>query len=285
MFVSIHFSRNSRTSTRALGTGSFSAATSSDGAKGLGSGRSAPVNGCRRTSKSRVWLLFALRARQWRRLFHPGREAEAVPGGVSEALFRFGWSESAGPLQDEYYAPRYIERAVKEFGFKAAHLALHWFGMQPNDKRLYPIYEKCLELGVPIVMPLGAAPPRSGARSVAEPHLLDPVIGDFLELSIVGQSIGYPWERESVYLARNNANFSVLADSPAPEHWIADFVGFIKQGRFPKHDAGAIRYVGPGFPFKDLEHRAVNLTQSRSPTLLLRSCFGRMHCGFSNLAS
>ena len=72
-------------------------------------------------------------------------------------------------------------------------------------------HEKCLELGVPIVMPLGAAPPRSGARSVAEPHLLDPVIGDFLELSIVGQSIGYPRERESVYLARNNANFSVLA--------------------------------------------------------------------------
>jgi predicted TIM-barrel fold metal-dependent hydrolase len=158
------------------------------------------------------------------------------------------------PPQNEYYAPRYIERAVKEFGFKAAHLALHWFGMQPNDKRLYPIYEKCLELGVPIVMPLGAAPPRSGARSVAEPHLLDPVIGDFLELSIVGQSIGYPWERESVYLARNNANFSVLADSPAPEHWIADFVGFIKQGRFPKHDAGSDQVMwGAGFPFKDLE--------------------------------
>ena len=38
---------------------------------------------------------------------------------------------------------------MKELGFKAAHLALHWFDMQPNDKRLYPIYEKCLELGVP----------------------------------------------------------------------------------------------------------------------------------------
>lgn len=141
---------------------------------------------------------------------------------------------------------------MKDLGFKAAHLALHWFGMQPDDKLLYPIYEKCLELGVPVVIPLGAAPPRSGARNVAEPHLLDPVIGDFLDLSIVGQSIGYPWERESVYLARNNANFSVLADSPAPEHWIADFVGFIKQGRFPKHDAGSDQVMwGSGFPFKD----------------------------------
>ena len=153
---------------------------------------------------------------------------------------------------DQYYAPRYLEHAVKNLGFKAAHLALHWFGLEPGDKRLYRIYEKCLELDVPVVMPLGAAPARSGARSVAEPFLLDPVIGDFMELRIVGQSVGYPWERESVYLARNNGNFAILADSPAPEHWIADFVGFIKQGRFPKHDAGSDQVMwGSGFPFTD----------------------------------
>ena len=105
---------------------------------------------------------------------------------------------------------------------------------------------------MPIVMPLGAAPPRSGARNVANRTLLDPVIGDFLELEIVGQSIGYPWEWESVLPARNNAKFSVLADSPPPEHWIADFVGFIKQGRFPKHDAGSDQVMwGSGFPFID----------------------------------
>ncbi len=87
---------------------------------------------------------------------------------------------------------------------------------------------------------------------MAEPHLLDPVIGDFLELKIVGQSVGYPWERESVYLARNNGNFNVLADSPSPQHWIADFVGFIKQGRSPKHDAGSDQVMwGSGFPFMD----------------------------------
>lgn len=155
-------------------------------------------------------------------------------------------------VSDEYFAPRYLEHAVKELGFKAAHLALHWYDMEPGDKRLYPIYEKCLELDIPIVLPLGAAPPRSGARSTAEPHLLDPVIGDFLELRIVGQSVAYPWERESVYLARNNGNFSILADSPSPQHWIADFVGFIKQGRFPKHDAGSDQVMwGSSFPFKD----------------------------------
>ena len=187
-------------------------------------------------------------------------------------------------IQDEYYAPRYLERAVKEYGFKAAHLALHWFDMQPSDKRLYPIYEKCLELGIPIVMPLGAAPPRSGARNVAEPHLLDPVIGDFLEFSIVGQSIGYPWERESVYCPQQ-CEFQRLANSPAPEHWIADFVGFIKQGRFPKHDAGSDQVMwGSGFPFKDPKQSRSQFDASLSPTLSLPSYCGRTHSVFSNLA-
>ena len=184
--------------------------------------------------------------------FIPAEKLKPILDSHPQRLFGLVGVNPIASIQDAYYAPRYLEHAVKDLGFKAAHLALHWFGMQPNDKRLYPIYEKCLELGVPIVMPLGSAPPRSGARNVAEPHLLDPVIGDFLELSIVGQSIGYPWERESVYLARNNANFSVLADSPVPEHWIADFVGFIKQGRFPKHDAGSDQVMwGSGFPFSD----------------------------------
>ena len=181
--------------------------------------------------------------------------AEALKPIIDSGPGRFFGIVGLNPLlgiRDQYFAPRYLERAVRELGFKAAHLALHWYGLEPADKRLYPIYEKCLELDVPIVMPLGAAPPRAGGRSVAEPHRLDPVIGDFLDLRIVGQSTGYPWERESVYLARNNANFSILADSPAPEHWIADFVGFIKQGRFPKYDAGSDQVMwGSGFPFHD----------------------------------
>lgn len=151
-----------------------------------------------------------------------------------------------------YFAPRYLERAVAEHKFKAAHLALHWFDISPGDKRLYPIYEKCLELDVPVVIPLGMAPPRSGARTVVEPVLLDPVIGDFPELRIVGQRGGFPWEREAVYLSRNNLNFSVIGDWPVPQHWSSDFVGFIKQGRFPKFDAGSDQAMwGSDFPMQE----------------------------------
>jgi predicted TIM-barrel fold metal-dependent hydrolase len=155
------------------------------------------------------------------------------------------------PFENERYAPRYLTHAVHDLGFKAAHVALHWFGLAPNDKRLYAIYDTCIALDVPVVLTLGMAPPRVGARSVAEPHLLDPVIGDFPDLRIVGQHVGFPWERETVYLARNNGDFSVLADSPSPEHWPADLVAFIRQGRFPKYDAGSDQAMwGSNYPFQ-----------------------------------
>ncbi len=186
------------------------------------------------------------------RSFITARELLPVLKTHSDRLFGVVGLNPLLPVSDQYYAPRYLEQAVREYGFKAAHIGLHWFDMAPEDKRLYPIYEKCLELDVPIVLPLGAAPPRSGLRSVAEPHRLDPVIGDFLNLKIVGQSVGYPCERESVYLARNNGNFSILANSPTPAHWIPDFVGFIKQGRFPKYDAGSDQVMwGSNFPLND----------------------------------
>lgn len=156
------------------------------------------------------------------------------------------------PRDHAFFAPRYIERAVRKLGFKGVHLALPWLGLGPADKRLYPVYAKCIELDVPVVIPLGLAPPRSGARTVAEPVLLDPVIGDMPELRIVGTRIGYPWERESVFLARNNPNFNIAADWPAPRCWGADFLNFIQQGRFPKYDAGSDQVMwGSDFPMQE----------------------------------
>ena len=155
------------------------------------------------------------------------------------------------PFEHERYGPRYLVHAVRDLGFKAAHVALHSFGLAPNDKRLYPIYDTCVAVDVPVVLRLGMAPPRIGALSVAEPHLLDHVIGDFPGLRIVGQHVGFPWEREAVYLARNNGNFSVLADSPGPEHWPPDLTAFIRQGRFPKFDAGSDQAMwGSNHPFQ-----------------------------------
>ena len=50
---------------------------------------------------------------------------------------------------------RNLECAVKELGFIGAHTYPHWFELPPNDRRYYPFYAKCCELGIPIQMQVG----------------------------------------------------------------------------------------------------------------------------------
>jgi predicted TIM-barrel fold metal-dependent hydrolase len=45
-----------------------------------------------------------------------------------------------------------VEKAVKEYGFKGVYCHLLGFDVRPDDRRMYPLYAKCVELGVPVSM-------------------------------------------------------------------------------------------------------------------------------------
>jgi uncharacterized protein len=134
---------------------------------------------------------------------------------------------------DKYYAPHTIERAVKDMGFKAAHMYPHWFGVPINDRRMYPIYEKCAELDIPICFQTGQGTMRSRSRVVARPLWLDEVVADFPTLKIVALHSGYPWEDELVSLAITHEHVYVCPDVPPPRLWHSAILSYLKEeGRF-----------------------------------------------------
>ncbi|RME66696.1 MAG: hypothetical protein D6782_03845, partial [Alphaproteobacteria bacterium] len=47
---------------------------------------------------------------------------------------------------------RDLEHAVCDLGFIGAHFYPHWFRLPPDRPQCYPIYAKCCELGIPIMM-------------------------------------------------------------------------------------------------------------------------------------
>jgi predicted TIM-barrel fold metal-dependent hydrolase len=61
-----------------------------------------------------------------------------------------------------------------------------------NDKKMYPLYAKCVELGVPMIVYAGVPGPRipMAAQDVA---LLDEICWYFPELKIVVRHGGEPW--------------------------------------------------------------------------------------------
>jgi predicted TIM-barrel fold metal-dependent hydrolase len=50
---------------------------------------------------------------------------------------------------------RELRRAVRELGFVALRVVPWLWGLPPNDRRYYPLYVECVELGVPFCTQVG----------------------------------------------------------------------------------------------------------------------------------
>ena len=129
---------------------------------------------------------------------------DEVAGFVAEApdrLVGVGSVDITRPMD----AVREIRRCVEELGFVAIRV-LPWLWEQPpTDRRFYPIYVACCELGVPFCTQIGHTGPLMSSE-VGRPIYLDRVALDFPELVIVGGHIGYPWTDEAIAVATKHEN-------------------------------------------------------------------------------
>ncbi len=109
-----------------------------------------------------------------------------------------------------------VEEGVKKWGAKGVKLLPHT-GFYPNDRSCYRLYEKCVELGVPVTIHTGQAPFRH--IKYTNPIHLDEPSQDFPELEFimahVGGGIGFMWE-EAVTVSRFNPNISFDLAEVAP---------------------------------------------------------------------
>ena len=116
---------------------------------------------------------------------------------------------------------RDLEHAVNDLGFVGAHSYPHWFSLPPDAARWYPIYAKCCELDIPIMMQVGQnLIYQKDVRlpSVAKPILLDQVAIDFPDLKLLGIHIGTPWHDEMIAMAWKHENVFIGIDAYAPKH-------------------------------------------------------------------
>ncbi len=124
---------------------------------------------------------------------------------------------------------RELDQAVKEYGFVGAHWYPHWFAMPPDAPQIYPVYARCCELDIPIMMQVGQNLIYGAQRrlpSVAKPILLDQVGIDFPSLVVIGIHIGVPWTDEMIAMCWKHENIYTAGDAYAPKHWPASFVHY-----------------------------------------------------------
>lgn len=115
---------------------------------------------------------------------------------------------------------RLLEQAHQDWGIKAATFFAS--GCHPqvpiNDKKAYPFYAKCVELGIPIFVNAGIPGPRFpyAAQHVG---LLDEVCYDFPELTIVTRHGCEPWADLAVKLMLKWPNLYYSTSAFAPRYY------------------------------------------------------------------
>lgn len=108
-----------------------------------------------------------------------------------------------------YPAVREITRIVSELGLKGLNLQCFELKLEPNDKMFYPIYAKCIELDIPVVLHSGINFSTRTEMKFGRPMLLDEVLVHFPELRIVAMPPGWPWIHELVGVAWRHKTLSI----------------------------------------------------------------------------
>lgn len=100
-----------------------------------------------------------------------------------------------------------LEDLVKNCGFCGAAIDPMYARIRSNHERYYPIYAKCCELNIPIIITTGLSPssPNVTMESAA-PIYIDAIARDFPMLKIIVSHGGYPWVGEAIGLALRNTN-------------------------------------------------------------------------------
>lgn len=100
-----------------------------------------------------------------------------------------------------------LQDLVQNEGFSGAAIDPIYAQIPANDARYYPIYAKCCELDVPVIITSGLSPksPRVTMDS-SNPVHIDMVARDFPELKIIVSHGGYPWVNEIIGVAFRNSN-------------------------------------------------------------------------------
>jgi predicted TIM-barrel fold metal-dependent hydrolase len=152
---------------------------------------------------------------------------DEVAGWVAEHPDRLA-GVAAVDLRRPMDAVRELRRAVTELGFKALRVVPWLWEAPPTDRRYYPLYAACVELGVPFCTQVGHTGPLRPSETGRPIPYIDQVAIDFPELVIVGGHIGYPWTEEMVAVARKHEHVYIDTSAYTARRYPPELVAYLR---------------------------------------------------------
>jgi predicted TIM-barrel fold metal-dependent hydrolase len=125
-------------------------------------------------------------------------------------------------------AIRELRRCVHQLGFRALRIIPWLWDLPPDDRRYYPLYAECVELGIPFCLQVGHTGPLCPSEPGRPIPYLDRVALEFPELRIVGGHIGYPWCAEMISLATKYPNVYIDTSAYTVRRYPRELVDYLR---------------------------------------------------------
>jgi predicted TIM-barrel fold metal-dependent hydrolase len=111
---------------------------------------------------------------------------------------------------------RDLEHAVRDLGLRGLNIGSFWSRLDPTDARYYPLYAKCVELDVPVILHAANNFSLETVMDHSHPRHIDRVATDFPELKIISTHGGWPWGAELVAVAWRHEHVYIDTASQRP---------------------------------------------------------------------
>jgi len=125
-------------------------------------------------------------------------------------------------------AVRELRRVVRELGFRALRIVPWVWKLPPTDRRYYPLYTECVELGIPFCTQVGHTGPLRPSETGRPIPYIDEVALDFPELAIIAGHIGYPWTEEMIAVATKHENVFIDTSAYTAKRYPPELVRYMK---------------------------------------------------------
>lgn len=153
-------------------------------------------------------------------------------------------------------AVRELEHAVRELGLRGLNLQCFEHRLAINDKRMYPLYAKCVELDIPVNIHASINFSTDCLMEHGRPILLDEVMVHFPELRVVASPPGWPWVHELIGVAWRHSNLFIGVSAVRPKYLDVEESGY---GALLRYGGSVLQdriLFGTSYPMQPIE-RAV----------------------------
>lgn len=177
----------------------------------------------------------------------------------------------AGSYWDLMEGPRIIAALAGLPGVVGVHITPSPWGLAPNDRWYYPLYARCVDVGLKLFTYVGAPGPL-WPMEPNNPRHLDDVALAFPDLGIVAHHIGDPWTDIMVRLAARHSNVMICTSAWYPKTYPPELLAFMK-GRWHGTPGCERVMFASDYPLLDLDKtivaaRALDLSHDQLRAIL-----------------